>query len=145
MVDLAKYPKQTTYSLFNCEDNSLEAVVDLCIAAIQKQCSETHLPAAVHKEEFKTANAARKMGGIISFVGKLAQKSEPGITLENPEDQYRIHLVACQIQDEVSFDVYAYTGFNHISDTRKRDFCSRRYERAQECVHNAFRSLMEGN
>ncbi len=94
----------------------------------------------------KTANAGRKVGGLISLATKLAQKPEPGFTVDGLEDEYKIFLVAGQYRDSISFDVYCQTLFalkkgGFGKRQREYEYKGSRYERALNYVAEAFKAF----
>lgn len=111
MMDVANYPKQTTLSVLGCEDTGMEEVITTFMDACRMVFEEKGQQVEIYPEMFKTANAGRKMGGLISLATKLAQKPEPGFTVDGLEDEYKIFLVAGQYRDSISFDVYCQTLF----------------------------------
>lgn len=96
MMDVANYPKQTTLSVLGCEDTGMEKVITTFMDACRMVFEEKGQQVEIYPEMFKTANAGRKMGGLISLATKLAQKPEPGFTVDGLEDEYKIFLVAGQ-------------------------------------------------
>ena len=96
MMDVANYPKQTTLSVLGCEDTGMEEVITTFMDACRMVFEEKGQQVEIYPEMFKTANAGRKMGGLISLATKLAQKPEPGFTVDGLEDEYKIFLVAGQ-------------------------------------------------
>lgn len=145
MVDVAGYLKQGTMCISGCAENSLESIIGLFLEACQNFCAEQGLNVTVHLEEFKTDSPTRKFGGMIGLAAKLAQKPTPGFTIESQEDNYRIHLVAGQYRDEISFDTYFFTGFNLYKDSNSRKFqySVNKFELTLECMQEAFQSITD--
>ena len=77
---------------------------------------------------------------------KLAQKPEPGFTVDGLEDEYKIFLVAGQYRDSISFDVYCQTLFalkkgGFGKRQREYEYKGSRYERALNYVEEAFKAF----
>lgn len=146
MMDVANYPKQTTLSVLGCEDTGMEEVITTFMDACRMVFEEKGQQVEIYPEMFKTANAGRKMGGLISFATKLAQKPEPGFTVDGLEDEYKIFLVAGQYRDSISFDVYCQTLFalkkgGFGKRQREYEYKGSRYERALNYVAEAFKAF----
>ncbi|HJC71388.1 MAG TPA: hypothetical protein H9698_01155 [Candidatus Ruthenibacterium merdavium] len=141
MVDVAKYPEQGTLSFSRCGELTLDELINRFMQVCLGCCTEQGLNVTVRRDEFKTSNAARKMGGVISLVGKMVQKSCPGFTIESKSENYRIHLVGGQYMDEISFDLFFFTGFALERNARKRDYAEHRFQEAIDCVKKAYESM----
>lgn len=143
MVDVAAYPSQGTLTFQDCGNQTLDNTIEFFMQQCRTCCAEKGLDITVQRNEFKTSNAARKMGGLVSFVGKMVQKSSPGFTIESKAENYRIHLVGGQYMDEISFEVFFFTGFNIERNVRKREYCKHKFEIAADCVRDAYNSMTE--
>ncbi len=143
MVDVAKYANRGLLTVPDCEAGDLEKVKNTFMEMCKTVCEENGLNAEVVPETFKTTNMARKLGGPIGFVAKLAQNAKQGFTIRSKEAEYKIHFVADQYQDEVSFELFFFTGFSLYEkyNPRKYQYCASRFEAAQECVKEAWERL----
>lgn len=143
MKDLAKFPIQNTLTVQGCPDEAIETLLDEFVEVCSKTYAAHSFPVEVYREEFKTANTARKIGGVIGFAAKLAQKSSPGFAIESKENEYALYLVASQYRDEVSFDIYHYTPFKLRERTNRKqyEYCGNKYLQAQNYLLEAWQSL----
>lgn len=141
MVDVAEYAERGTLTFSRCGNVTLDELMEGFMRACLDCCMEQGLNVTVRRDEFKTSNAARRMGGVISLVGKMVQKSCPGFTIESKSENYRIHLVGGQYMDEISFNLFFFTGFRVERNERKRAYAEHRFEEAVQCVNKAYDAM----
>ncbi len=144
MVDVGNRESWGNFTIMNLQEDEIEGYMNTWLDRIMNACEQYNISINVKQDEFKLPNMARSMGGIISFIGKLASNAVKGYTIEDATNKksvyYRIHLVPQFENPGTIVNVYCETWFN-TEFGNKKAMGEALFNSISEIINNTFNDM----
>lgn len=145
MRDLGRF--EDSWGVFTMRGVTMDIVpriMEKWMELIKSKAEVRNLIVETGREDVKTPNMARKMGGVIGFIGGIVSNTTKGYYVRDTNGkgkQYEIYLVPEEVQGGVAVTMYAYTWFNLEINMARKEMGSAIFREVCDVVNSTFNDL----